>query len=291
MKTNRFFLLLLVCLLSGQGRAKDVESWSVQLSGMTHYIRYSDFNDMVNSINAGMVSDGTPRLDKIKLTSGLDLECFFRMNRFQFGFGIGYQMIPDVEYVDGDTAFTTLIEDYELKHKVSTKVVSVICAYDILSLSNFTFYGGAGIAYYLTSISFYNRQYGDLNGNSSTSVMTRTTDSNLSSNNFGLKGLMGVEAKLTSRLSLDVRFNIRYAALKGFMGTQTFHEIKETIAGNTYVTDEEYGAYLVRQEPEPGQVEFGASPDRALGTYEHQEGVVNLSGYGLQVGLKIHFPQ
>lgn len=285
-------VLTVMVLLLNHAAAKDIDSWSMQISGMTHSVNYSDFNDMVTSVNQSLGSDGPARMETIEMTSGLDLEFLFRMNRFQFGFGVGYQMTPDFEYADGEGNFTALIEDYELKHSVHAKVVSLIGTYDILSFSKFTIYGGGGIAYYMTSLSFEQMRYGDLEGNSATSVYTRTTESDLESDEFGLKGLAGFEFRLNSRMSLDFRLNARYASVNGFMGTQQFHQRYVSNANpEGSVRDETYGVYLVRQEPEPGQVEFGPSRDRPLGTAIHEEGRVNLSGFGIQIGFKIRFSE
>ena len=76
------------------------------------------------------------------------------------------------------------------------------------------------------------------------------------------------------------------------MGTQKLHELKVTNANpDGTVTEEDNGIYLVRLEENPGEIDFGPSVDRPLGTAVHNEGVVNLSGWGVQVGLKIKFPK
>jgi opacity protein-like surface antigen len=289
MKTKTILTVAGLVLLLNHVHATEVDSWSIQVSGAAHRIGYSDFNDMVNSFNLTYMGDGNPGMEKIDLTQGLNLEVMFRMARFQVGLGIGYLMIPDFEYTSGPDFLTNYIEDYTYNHTANAKIVSVLGTYDLVSLSRFCLYGGAGLNYYITTTTFNETEYGDLDGSALGSI-TRTWDSELSANQFGLQGFLGIETSMFPRLSLDIRVNARLASISGFMGTQHFHELKVTNA-NTYERDEDLGVYLVRQVTQEGETEFGPDSNYPLGTDYHKEGKINLSGVGIQLGLKFHFPK
>lgn len=199
-------------------------------------------------------------------------------------------MTPEFEYKSGPNNLSSLLEDYELKHAVNAKIFSVIGTYDIVSKSKFIFYGGAGIAYYLSSITFNEFEIGDPYGHS-LSTTTVTKNSELVASKFGLMGLLGLETKLTSRISFDIRLDARLASISGFMGTQQRQEVRVSTTGTTTEKNYDEGVYLIRQEMTPGEVEFGPNSNYPLGTDAHKEGKVNLSGFGIQVGLKFHFPK
>lgn len=287
---KKFFIALAALAIEGHfANAQDMDSWSIQVSGAAYQIKYTDFNDMVRSFNQTYADAGVPRMETRDRTMGLNAEVLFRLNRFQVGFGVGYLTVPEFTYRDGEGDLNSLIENYELKHSATARVVSLMGAYDLLSLSRFTLYGGAGIAYYMASLTFDEIEIGDPYG-ASLSTTTVTRNSELSSSQFGLKAHIGLDVKLTSRLSLDARFNARLASISGFMGTQKRHEVEVGNWGTTEDQDTE-GVYLVRQETDSGEVEFGPSTDRPLGTLAHDEGTVDLSGFGVQLGIQIHFPQ
>ena len=263
------------------------QGWSLQVSGQYGFIRYGDYNNYVDYWNANHDASLYPRMEKINSMAGAGIEVTKQMSRFQVGIGVGYLALETIDYQSGVMESKTNPE-VDLKHTANTTFVQVLGRYDVLRFGSMTAYAGGGISYYLTNLTFDEGQAGYLTY-SDLHDITRNSQTDMEANRFGLNGFLGMEYLLSKRISLALRFTGRLAKIGGFVGTQNWDEV-DIGPTKTITISETRGAYLVYSESDDGSISYTPREDGPWLSGE-REGKLDLSGIGIEIGVRIAFPE
>ena len=285
MKISRFIivLLLITCtLLPAQSKP-----WSIRLSGGYGSMTYDHFNNKIESYNEAQGTDGFPKMESMKNNFAGDIEVLFPVKSFLLGFHIGYWAIPELDYATGSTEDMWDAEG-TYNHTVKVLPIGLLARYELPKLAFLQPFAGAGIDYYMVDLTFDELTEGRLTY-SENHYLTRTTQTDMTSDQFGLRAFLGLAFDLSNRLCLDVRVNAKWANLGGFVGTQKFKETDEGPVG-TKTWEDDRGVYLVYSETADGTADYFPREDAAW-TVEEKEGKVNLSGFDVSIGLTIQLGQ
>jgi opacity protein-like surface antigen len=223
-------------------------------------ISYGQYNEMVDEMNREISSDPSisGEIDNFHWLPEFSGEALFSVSpTVRIGIGVGV--------ISGKSSFS--VEPLEVGFEHTVKAFPFTATAYVNPPVPFSFakpyvFGGAG-AY-----------YSKLGFTVSSPVDTSAYDCDLSAWGFGLHGGAGVEFSIAPKVSFSVEIRGRWAKLKGFEGTATRGD---------GATEDMYLAYY----EESGIIEY--SPESVDKKDTYGEGTVDLSGFGVLLGLKVAF--
>ncbi len=245
--------------------AQPASAFGIRVTGGFAHVAYGDFNDFADGINDLIARDPdiTGELGDIRWIPELGAEVTAALTPL-FSLGAGAGMLRGSSEFTFSSGGATL----SFEHTVAAyPFTGTLYAEIPASLGFAKPYAFAGGGAYYTKLAFAERvgSLGDVVG----------YDADLSSWGYGLHGGAGISVAVAPRVAVDIGFKGRYVKVSHFEGTAT------STKGETI--DVVLGFY----EGEEGYMVYGPLNAGDYGAVD--EGVVDLSGYAITLGVNISF--
>jgi opacity protein-like surface antigen len=241
----------------------------LRVTGGIAHVAYGDFNRFVDYVNGVISRSDTAagagpigKVDRINWVPEGSFEVLYGIvPRLTVGAGAGV--------ISGSSKFTFSVGGNSLsfKHEISAYPFTATAYVDLPVTIPFARpYAFLGGDLFYSKISFTT----SVTSNDTTGV----ADADLSHWGVGLHGGAGLEVTFAPRVSVDLSVQGRYARMKGYRGTVTLD--------GAHPTDVFLASYV-----QDGVVNFG--PESVADMSKFQEGSVDLSGFGINIAVKVSF--
>ena len=270
---------------------------SIKLSGGLGFASGGDLNKTIKGTSdLRRDFDGaTGEFKPISLGLNFDVEFIHHFTpNLWLGLGIGYfrasKESPPLSSEVGIPGIFTLSSEYSIKPVISALPITLNVHYLLPAGSKLSFDFHAGIGYYLTMLDFSGKDVlSDSFFDQISEHWTEDTTFSATKGGLGFQAGVGFEFDMTTRVAIVCDVFGRFASVSGFKGKYTYKESGD-YTWQESASDYYFWSYDETFDGSPyTQFDFYTEKPEGEGITNAKQGSVDLTGFGITLGLRIKF--